>query len=52
MALAQQLKITITSNEEMKDIMKIAQALEDFNILPNDSLKQLKMKQKNQKRDF
>ena len=37
-------------NEEMNDIMKIVQALEDSDILL--SLKQLKMKQKNKKEDF
>ena len=41
----------IISNEEMNDIMKIVQALEDSNILL-ESLKQLKMKQKNKKVDF
>ena len=39
----------IISNEEMKEIMKIVQALEDPNILLKESLKQLKMKQKNKK---
>ena len=38
----------IISNEEMNDITKIVQALEDSNIL----LKCLKMKQKNKKEDF
>ena len=38
----------IISNEEMNDITKIVQALEDSNIL----LKGLKMKQKNKKEDF
>ena len=37
----------IISNEETNDIMKIVQALEDSNILLKESLKQLKMKQKN-----
>ena len=41
--------ILIISNEEMYDIMKIAQSLEDFNIL---LLKQLKMKQKNKEESF
>ena len=36
------------SNEEMNDIMKIVQYLEDSNI----SLKQLKTKEKNKKKDF
>ena len=39
---------SIISNEEMNDIVKIVQALEDSNI----SLKQLKMKQKNKRRIF
>ena len=39
---------SIISNEEMNDIVKIVQALEDSNIL----LKQLKMKQKNKRRIF
>ena len=39
----------IISNEEMKEIVKIVQALEDPNILLKESLKQLKMKQKNKK---
>ena len=41
----------IISNKEMKDIMKIAQALKDSNILLKESLKQLKTKQKNKKED-
>ena len=36
------------SNKEMNDIMKIVQSLEDSNI----SLRQLKTKQKNKKKDF
>ena len=36
----------IISNEEMNDIMKIVQALEDSNILLKELLKQLKTKQK------
>ena len=40
------------SNEEMNDIMKIVQALEDSNILQKGSLTQLKMKQKNKNEDF
>ena len=39
-------------NEEMNDIMKIVQALEDSNILLKGVVKQLKTKQKNKKRDF
>ena len=42
----------IISNEEMNDIIKIVQALEDSNILLKGALKQLKMKQKNKKEDF
>ena len=42
----------IISNEEMNDIMKIVQALEDSNILLKESLKQLKTKQMNKKEDF
>ena len=42
----------IISNEEMKEIVKIVQALEDPNILLKESLKQLKMKQKNKKEDL
>ena len=42
----------IISNEEMNDIMKIVQALEDSNILLKGVTKQLKMKQKNKKEDF
>ena len=42
---------TIISNEEMNGIMKIFQALEDSNICLKESLKQLKMKQKNKKED-
>ena len=40
------------SNEEMNDIMKIVQALEDSNILQKGSLTPLKMKQKNKNEDF
>ena len=40
------------SIEEMNDIMKIVQALEDSSISWKESLKQLKMKQKNKKEDF
>ena len=42
----------IISNEEMNDIMKIVQALEDSNILLKGVTKQLKMKQKNKNEDF
>ena len=44
----------IVSNEEMNDIMKIVQTLEDSNILgiTKTLLKQLKMKWKNKKEDF
>ena len=38
----------IISNEEMKDLMKIVQALEHLKVF----LKQLKMKQKNKNEDF
>ena len=39
-------------NEEMCDIMKIVQALEDLIFFWKESLKQLKMKQKNRKEHF
>ena len=42
----------VISNEEINDIMKLVQALEDSNILLKDVTKQLKMKQKNKKEDF
>ena len=42
----------IISNEEMDDIMKIVQALEDSNILLKGIKKQSKMKQRNKKEDF
>ena len=43
----------IISNEEINDIMEIVQALEDSNILLKvESIKQLKMKQKDEKEDF
>ena len=42
----------IVSNEEMNDIMKTVQALEDSNILLKGVTKQLKTKQKNKKKDF
>ena len=42
----------VISNEEINDIMKRVQALEDSNILLKDVTKQLKMKQKNKKEDF
>ena len=41
----------IISNEEMNDIMKIAQPLEDSNILLKGVTKTIKMKQKNKKED-
>ena len=40
------------SNEEMNDIMKIVQALEDSNILPQAVTKTLKNETKEQKQDF
>ena len=40
------------SNEEMKDIMKIVQALVDLNILLKGVTKTIKMKQKNKKKVF
>ena len=40
------------SNEEMNDIMKIIQALEILIFYEKESIKQLKMKQKNEKEDF
>ena len=42
----------IVSNEEMNDIMKTVQALEDSNILQKGVTKQLKTKQKNKREDF
>ena len=42
----------VISNEEMNDIMKIVQTLEDSNTLLKGVTKQLKMKQKNKKEDF
>ena len=42
----------IISNEEMNDIMKIVQTLEDSNILLKGVLKQIKVKQKNKKEEF
>ena len=42
----------IISNKKMNDIMKIVQALEDSNILLKGVLKQLKIKQKNERRIF
>ena len=42
----------IISNEEMNDMMKIVQALEDPNILLREATKHLKTKQKNKKEDF
>ena len=43
---------SIISNEEINDIMKIVQALEDSNICWKESLKQLKMKEKSKKEDI
>ena len=40
------------SNEEMNDIIKIAEALEDSNILLKGVTKTIKNKQKNKKKDF
>ena len=42
----------IISIEEMNDIIKIIQALEDSNILLKGVTKTIKMKQKNKKEDF
>ena len=42
----------IISNNEMNDIMKIAQALEDLNILLKGVTKTIKNEQKNKKKDF
>ena len=42
----------IISDKQTNDIMKIVQALEDSNILLKGLVKQLKMKQKNNKEDF
>ena len=42
----------IISNEEMNDIIKIVQALEDSNILLKGITEQLKMKQKTKKEGF
>ena len=42
----------VISNEEMNDIMKIVQALEDSNILLKGMKKRFKKKQKNKKEDF
>ena len=42
----------IISNEEMNDIMKIVQTLEDSNILLKGVTKTIKMKQKDEKRIF
>ena len=42
----------IILNEEMNDIMKIVQALEDSNILLKGVTKTIKMKQKNKREDF
>ena len=42
----------IISNKEMNDIMKIAQALEDSNILLKGVSKTIKNEQRNKKEDF
>ena len=42
----------IISNEEINDIMKIVQALEDSHILLKGATNKLKMKQKDKKKDF
>ena len=42
----------IISNDEMNDVMKIIQSLEDSNILQKGVTKTIKMKQKNKKEDF
>ena len=42
----------ILSNEEMNDTMKIIRCLEDTGLLIKGVVKQLKMKQKNEKADF
>ena len=42
----------INSNEEMEDIMKIVNFLEESGLLIKGIVKQLKMKQKNKKEDF
>ena len=42
----------IISNEEMNDVMRIVQALEDSIFYWKESPKQLKTKQKNKKEDF
>ena len=42
----------ITSNEEMNDIIKIIQSLEDSNILLKGITKTIKMKQINKKENF
>ena len=42
----------IISNEEMNNIIKIIQALENSNILLKGVTKTIKMKQKNKEEDF
>ena len=42
----------VISNEEMNDIIKIIQALENSNFLLKGVTKTIKMKQKNKKEDF
>ena len=46
------MKIFIISNEEMDDIMKIIKSLDKSCLLIKGVSKQLKMKQKNKKKDF
>ena len=41
----------IISNEELKDVMKIVQALKNYNILLKGITKAVKMKQKNKEED-
>ena len=51
--MAQEQTTTLAnSNEEMNDIMKIVQGLEDFNILLKEVTKTIKSKTKKQKEGF
>ena len=45
-------KTLIILNEQMNDVIKIVQALEDSNIFKKGVTKTIKMKQKNKKEDF